>query len=82
MIAINGLGRIGRLAVRRFALTRPDRLCALNDTADLETVVHLLRFDSVHGDDHPRWPACAGTAGTTSACRAASTRCSTSPTRP
>jgi glyceraldehyde 3-phosphate dehydrogenase len=53
VIAINGLGRIGRLAVRRFALTRPDRLCALNDTADLETVVHLLRFDSVHGDDHP-----------------------------
>ena len=53
MIAINGLGRIGRLAVRRFALTHPDRLCALNDTADLRTVVHLLRFDSVHGDDHP-----------------------------
>jgi len=53
VIAINGLGRIGRLAVRRFALTHPDRLCALNDTADLETVVHLLRFDSVHGDDHP-----------------------------
>jgi glyceraldehyde 3-phosphate dehydrogenase len=53
VIAINGLGRIGRLAVRRFALTHPDRLCALNDPADLKTVVHLLRFDSVHGDDHP-----------------------------
>jgi glyceraldehyde 3-phosphate dehydrogenase len=53
VIAINGLGRIGRLAVRRIALTRPHRLCALNDTADLKTVVHLLRFDSVHGDDHP-----------------------------
>jgi len=53
VIAINGLGRIGRLAVRRIALTHPHRLCALNDTADLETVVHLLRFDSVHGDDHP-----------------------------
>lgn len=53
MIAINGLGRIGRLAARRLALARPHRLCALNDPADLDTVVHLLRFDSVHGDDRP-----------------------------
>jgi glyceraldehyde 3-phosphate dehydrogenase len=53
VIAINGLGRIGRLAVRRIALTHPHRLCALNDPADLDTVVHLLRFDSVHGGDHP-----------------------------
>jgi glyceraldehyde 3-phosphate dehydrogenase len=53
LIAINGLGRIGRLAVRRITLTHPHRLCALNDTADLKTVVHLLRFDSVHGGDHP-----------------------------
>jgi glyceraldehyde 3-phosphate dehydrogenase len=54
LIAINGVGRIGRIAVRRLALSRPDLLCALNDPADLETVVHLLRFDSIHGDDHPR----------------------------
>jgi glyceraldehyde 3-phosphate dehydrogenase len=54
VIAINGLGRIGRLAVRRLALTHPHRLCALNDPADLDTVVHLLRFDSVHGVDHPQ----------------------------
>jgi glyceraldehyde 3-phosphate dehydrogenase len=53
VIAINGLGRIGRLAVRRIALSHPHRLCALNDPADLNTVVHLLRFDSVHGGDHP-----------------------------
>jgi len=53
MIAVNGLGRIGRLAIRRFALNQPRRLCALNDPADLATVVHLLRFDSIHGDDHP-----------------------------
>ncbi len=53
MIAINGLGRIGRLAARRLALARPNRLCALNDPADLDTVVHLLRFDSIHGDDRP-----------------------------
>ena len=53
MIAINGLGRIGRLAARRLALSRPHRLCALNDPAGLDTVVHLLRFDSIHGDDRP-----------------------------
>lgn len=53
MIAINGVGRIGRIAVRRLALSHPELICALNDPADLETVVHLLRFDSVHGDDHP-----------------------------
>ena len=53
MIAINGLGRIGRLAARRLALGRPSRLCAFNDPADLDTVVHLLRFDSIHGGDHP-----------------------------
>ena len=49
MIAINGLGRIGRLAVQRLAAMAPSRLCALNDPADLEVLVHLLRHDSVHG---------------------------------
>ena len=53
MIAINGVGRVGRIAVRRIAVTRPELLCALNDPANLDTVVHLLRFDSIHGDDHP-----------------------------
>jgi glyceraldehyde 3-phosphate dehydrogenase len=53
MIAINGIGRIGRIAMRRLAVSRPELLCALNDPADLDTVVHLLRFDSIHGDDHP-----------------------------
>mgnify|MGYP000955577015 CR=1 FL=1 len=49
MIGINGLGRIGRLLLRRLASSAPHRLAALNDPADLETLVHLLRFDSVHG---------------------------------
>jgi glyceraldehyde 3-phosphate dehydrogenase len=53
MIAINGLGRIGRLAARRLALAKPRCLCALNDPADLDTIVHLLRFDSIHGNDRP-----------------------------
>ena len=48
-IALNGLGRIGRLAVRILSEQHPHLLCALNDPAPLDQVVHLLRFDSVHG---------------------------------
>jgi glyceraldehyde 3-phosphate dehydrogenase len=48
-IGINGLGRIGRLAVRRLASSHPQLLRAINDPADLDTLVHLLRHDSVHG---------------------------------
>lgn len=52
MIGINGLGRIGRLAARNLALRTPGRLAAINDPADLATLVHLLRYDSVHSHDH------------------------------
>lgn len=48
-IALNGLGRIGRLAVRRLGAALPELLCAVNDPAPLDQVVHLLRYDSVHG---------------------------------
>ena len=48
-IALNGLGRIGRLAVRHFGASRPELLGAVNDPAPLDQVVQLLRFDSVHG---------------------------------
>ncbi len=48
-IALNGLGRIGRLAVRRLGSALPDFLCAVNDPAPLDQVVQLLRYDSVHG---------------------------------
>jgi glyceraldehyde 3-phosphate dehydrogenase len=49
MIGINGLGRIGRILVRRLAASAPDTLAAANDPADLETLAVLLRRDSVHG---------------------------------
>ena len=48
-IAINGLGRIGRLAVRRLGAGQPDLLSAVNDPAPLEQVLQLLRQDSIHG---------------------------------
>ena len=52
MIGINGLGRIGRLAARRLVLQSPGLLRAINDPADLATLVHLSRFDSVHSLRH------------------------------
>jgi glyceraldehyde 3-phosphate dehydrogenase len=49
MIGINGLGRVGRLLLKRLAMSAPQRLAAVNDPADLATLVALLRRDSVHG---------------------------------
>lgn len=53
-VALNGLGRIGRLLARRLGASRPELLCAVNDPAPLDQVIHLLRCDSVHG----RCPLC------------------------
>lgn len=50
-LAINGFGRIGRLALR--ALIEQNRhdlqVVAINDLGPVESSAHLLRFDSVHG---------------------------------
>ncbi|PIP39138.1 MAG: type I glyceraldehyde-3-phosphate dehydrogenase, partial [Desulfobacterales bacterium CG23_combo_of_CG06-09_8_20_14_all_51_8] len=47
-IAINGLGRIGRL-VFRAALKRSDmEIVAVNDLMDPASIAHLLTYDSVH----------------------------------
>ncbi|WP_077308106.1 glyceraldehyde-3-phosphate dehydrogenase [Terribacillus halophilus] len=49
-IAINGFGRIGRLVCRR-AMELPDlEIVAVNASYPAETLAHLLRFDSVHGN--------------------------------
>ena len=48
LVALNGLGRIGRLAVRRLG-DRPELLSAVNDPAPLDQVLQLLRQDSIHG---------------------------------
>jgi glyceraldehyde 3-phosphate dehydrogenase len=48
-LALNGLGRIGRLLVRRLGETRPGLLRAVNDPAPLDQVLHLLQHDSIHG---------------------------------
>jgi len=51
-IAINGMGRIGRCVFRAFyeSTDYPAlRIAAINDVADINTLAHLLRYDSTHG---------------------------------
>lgn len=50
-IAINGFGRIGRLALRSMIETgrKGIEVVAINDLGPVETNAHLLQFDSVHG---------------------------------
>ncbi|MBX7181923.1 MAG: type I glyceraldehyde-3-phosphate dehydrogenase [Bacteroidia bacterium] len=48
-IAINGFGRIGR-SFFRLAIQDPSlEIVAVNDLADLHTLAHLLKYDSIHG---------------------------------
>lgn len=49
-VAINGFGRIGRLALR-VALTRsiPVEIIAVNDLGKPDILAHLLKYDSIHG---------------------------------
>jgi len=50
-VAINGFGRIGRLVLRSILEhNRTDiEVVAVNDLGPVETNVHLLKYDSVHG---------------------------------
>ena len=48
-IGINGFGRIGRAVARIVAQTSDIELAAVNDLTDVDTLAHLLKYDSVHG---------------------------------
>ncbi len=49
-IAINGFGRIGRIAYRVMRKHHPELdLVAVNDLTDAPTLAHLLKYDSIHG---------------------------------
>ena len=48
-IAINGFGRIGRLAFRQLVSRPSFEVVAINDLTDVETLAHLLKYDSIHG---------------------------------
>lgn len=49
-LGINGFGRIGRTVLRAAIERRVDmEVVGINDIADVGTLAHLLRYDSVHG---------------------------------
>jgi len=50
-VAINGLGRIGRMVLRHYMEMRPKdvELVAANDLGPPDDLAYLLKYDSVHG---------------------------------
>ena len=50
-VAINGFGRIGRLTLRAFLERniKDFKISAINDLGDIDSNLHLLKYDSVHG---------------------------------
>lgn len=53
-VAINGFGRIGRLVLRAFFETNKYdfNIVAINDLINIDTAIHLLKYDSVHRKFH------------------------------
>ena len=48
-VAINGFGRIGRNLFKLLHNHPTINVVAINDLADTETMLHLLKYDSIHG---------------------------------
>lgn len=48
-IAINGFGRIGRLAFRQIFADDNMEIAAINDLTEPKMLAHLLKYDSVQG---------------------------------
>lgn len=48
-IGVNGFGRIGRYFTRMTLLKDEIDVVAVNDLTDIQTLAHLLKYDSVHG---------------------------------
>ena len=92
-IAINGFGRIGRLALRSIVENgrKGIDVVAINDLGPVDTNAHLVQYDSVHGkfpntvkttSDTIRWSGMSPmpTFTISSICIDATTRCSRNPT--
>ena len=64
-VAINGLGRIGRAALKILLDTDGLDLVAVNDIADVDNLAYLLKYDTVYGRYHrgspPRTGRCSST---------------------
>ena len=48
-VAINGLGRIGR-SFLKIALDKGINVVAVNDLASIDSIVYLMKYDSVYGN--------------------------------
>jgi len=48
-VAINGFGRIGRLAYRNLLTMKDVEVVAVNDLTEVNMLAHLLKYDSAHG---------------------------------
>ncbi len=53
-VAINGFGRIGRLVFRAYSersneFNETYEISHINDLADIDSNIHLLKYDSIHG---------------------------------
>ena len=48
-VAINGFGRIGRLAFRQMFAAEGYEVVAINDLTDPKMLAHLLKYDSSQG---------------------------------
>lgn len=49
-VAINGFGRIGRLAYRLLSENKNLEVVAINDLTDAETLAYLLKYDTAQGN--------------------------------
>ncbi len=51
-VAINGFGRIGRLAFRQMLTQSGFDVVAINDLSSAEDLAYLVKYDTVHGSFH------------------------------
>lgn len=49
-VGVNGFGRIGRCFTRIALLDPQVDIALVNDLADVKTLAHLLKYDSIHGN--------------------------------
>lgn len=49
VVGVNGFGRIGRCFTRIALLDPQVEVALVNDLADIQTLAHLLKYDSIHG---------------------------------
>jgi glyceraldehyde 3-phosphate dehydrogenase len=49
IIGVNGFGRIGRCFTRLSIINSSMDVAVVNDLADIKSLAHLLKYDSVHG---------------------------------